>query len=296
VVAPCRSCVLIALFVTYSPPRSGARALVGDRHRPAWTPSCASSAACPADAVEGRRRLSTRYACSTRPDDYPRQQSQATEFIPLAGVDQRDLADAAQLSRLSDETPEGRSIVVLAKGKIRSAPRDGAAQRPFHSHSRPQTRMSGSIVRVSHPQTERRGNKQINNPPSKSPFFFLFHRLCEGENAPPPDLAPIVEKISKSGGTPLDAPRDGASSASSILYKDIVKGGIRDRFAEPASDGHPHVMITGDNPPDSGSQRGRTSPESMIPRASDPEDKAQAHQNEGRAARASSSPCAATEQ
>jgi K+-transporting ATPase ATPase B chain len=157
---------------------------------------------------------------------------QASEFIPLAGVDQRELADAAQLSSLSDETPEGRSIVVLAKEKYGLRGREMA---PLNAQFIPfsaQTRMSG--VDVEGHAIRKGAVDAILNYAGK-------------KTAPPADLSPIVETISKSGGTPLAVAKDGRILGV-IHLKDIVKGGIRERFAELRQMGIRTVMITGDNP------------------------------------------------
>jgi len=157
---------------------------------------------------------------------------QATEFIPLPGVDARELADAAQISSLSDETPEGRSIVVLAKEKygIRSREMAGLNARflPFSA----QTRMSGVDLEG---RSIRKGAVDA----------ILDHTGKRA--APPAELQPIVERISRSGGTPLAVAQDGRILGV-IYLKDIVKGGIRERFAELRQMGIRTVMITGDNP------------------------------------------------
>ncbi|HEV2265271.1 MAG TPA: potassium-transporting ATPase subunit KdpB [Stellaceae bacterium] len=156
---------------------------------------------------------------------------QATEFIPLAGVNDRELADAAQLSSLSDETPEGRSIVLLAKEKYGLRGRDMA---PLHAHFVPfsaQTRMSG--VDLEGGQTIRKGAVDA----------ILKHAGVLAS----PELQATVERIAKSGGTPLAVAR-GDRVLGVIHLKDIIKGGIRDRFAELRQMGIRTVMITGDNP------------------------------------------------
>jgi len=157
---------------------------------------------------------------------------QATEFIPLPGVDARELADAAQISSLSDETPEGRSIVVLAKEKygIRGREMQGLNARfvPFSA----QTRMSGVDLDG---RSIRKGAVDA----------ILDHTGKRA--APPADLQAIVERISRAGGTPLAVAQDGRILGV-IHLKDIVKGGIRERFAELRQMGIRTVMITGDNP------------------------------------------------
>ncbi len=156
---------------------------------------------------------------------------QAAEFIPLAGVDIQELAEAAQLSSLSDETPEGRSIVLLATEKYgRSAAAMGADAQfiPFTA----QTRMSGVDA----------GGHAIRKGAVDAVLAYVDRKA-----APPADLAKIVETIAKSGGTPLAVAKDGRILGV-IYLKDIVKGGIRDRFNELRQMGIRTVMITGDNP------------------------------------------------
>jgi potassium-transporting ATPase ATP-binding subunit len=157
---------------------------------------------------------------------------QATEFLPLAGVDQNELADAAQLSSLSDETPEGRSIVLLAKEKYALRGREMA---PLDAHFIPfsaQTRMSGVDL----------GGHAIRKGAVDAVLAYAGKK-----EAPPADLMPIVERIARAGGTPLAVAKDG-KILGVIHLKDIIKGGIRERFAELRQMGIRTVMITGDNP------------------------------------------------
>jgi K+-transporting ATPase ATPase B chain len=165
---------------------------------------------------------------------------QATEFMPLSGVDPRDLADAAQLASLSDETPEGRSIVVLAKEKYGLRGREMAALHaafvPFTAH----TRMSGVDVDG---RSIRKGAIDA----------VIAHVTAPAANALPVpeavlrELQTIADRISNLGGTPL-AVADGRRLLGVIYLKDIVKGGIRERFSELRRMGIRTVMITGDNP------------------------------------------------
>ncbi|HEX3971314.1 MAG TPA: potassium-transporting ATPase subunit KdpB, partial [Stellaceae bacterium] len=141
---------------------------------------------------------------------------QATEFLPLAGVDSADLADAAQLSSLSDETPEGRSIVVLAKEKYGLRAREMAPLNAVFVPFSAQSRMSG-VDMAGH--SIRKGAVEA----------ILTH--VGGRSVAPPQLQPIVERIARSGGTPLAVAMDGRLLGI-IHLKDIVKGGIRERFAE----------------------------------------------------------------
>ena len=157
---------------------------------------------------------------------------QATEFLPLPGVTDRELADAAQLSSLSDETPEGRSIVVLAKEKYGLRAREMA---PLNAQFIPfsaQTRMSGVDVEG---HSIRKGAVEA------------IIGLVGKRTAPPAQLQPIVERIARAGGTPLAVAQDDRILGV-IHLKDIVKGGIRERFAELRQMGIRTVMITGDNP------------------------------------------------
>ncbi|HYL48809.1 MAG TPA: potassium-transporting ATPase subunit KdpB [Stellaceae bacterium] len=187
---------------------------------------------------------------------------QATEFIPLPGVNDRELADAAQLSSLSDETPEGRSIVLLAKEKYGLRGRDMA---PLHARFVPfsaQTRMSG--VDLEGGQTIRKGAVDA----------VLKHT---GTSASP-QLQAIVERISKSGGTPLAVAR-GDRVLGVIHLKDIIKGGIRDRFAELRQMGIRTVMITGDNPLTAAAIAAESGVDDFLAQAK-PEEKLQLIRNE----------------
>ena len=160
---------------------------------------------------------------------------QATQFLPVSGVSERELADAAQLASLSDETPEGRSIVVLAKEKYNIRGRDMA---PLHARFIPfsaNTRLSGIDVDGA---SIRKGAVDAVVIDSKAKL-----------SAPQVvnELESIANKIAKEGGTPLAVAKDG-KLLGVIHLKDIVKGGIRDRFATLRRMGIRTVMITGDNP------------------------------------------------
>jgi len=159
----------------------------------------------------------------------------ASELIPVRGVSEAELADAAQLASLSDETPEGRSIVVLAKEHYGLRGREvhalGGRFVPFTA----QTRMSG---------VDLNGNR-IRKGASGAVLAFVAEQ--NRRHTPPPDLAPTVERIAKSGGTPLVVAKDDRVLGV-IHLKDVVKGGIRERFAEMRRMGIRTVMITGDNP------------------------------------------------
>jgi K+-transporting ATPase ATPase B chain len=162
---------------------------------------------------------------------------QASEFVPLPGVSERELADAAQLASLSDETPEGRSIVVLAKERYSIRGRDMA---PLGAHFIPftaQTRLSG--IDLEDDQIRKGAVDAVVN----------YVRQANGNpNMPiPRDLERVAETISTQGGTPLAVARHGRVLGV-VHLKDIVKGGIRERFAELRRMGIRTVMITGDNP------------------------------------------------
>ncbi|MBN9588948.1 MAG: potassium-transporting ATPase subunit B [Alphaproteobacteria bacterium 64-11] len=157
---------------------------------------------------------------------------QATEFLPVDGVAERDLADAAQLASLSDETPEGRSIVVLAKEKYGIRGRDMA---PMHAQFIPfsaQTRISGVD---SDGSSIRKGAVDA----------VLAWAGDKGPNADA--ITALADRIARTGGTPLAVAKD-RKLLGVIHLKDIVKGGIRERFAALRKMGIRTVMITGDNP------------------------------------------------
>ncbi len=157
---------------------------------------------------------------------------QAVECIPVSGVTEAELADAAQLSSLADETPEGRSIVVLAKKKYNIRGRDVAAHDARFIAFSPHTRMSG--VDLAH--------RCIRKGAVDSVIEFV---KSQGGTVPP-QLADITDRISRMGGTPL-AVADGDKVLGVIHLKDSIKGGIRERFDQLRTMGIRTVMITGDN-------------------------------------------------
>lgn len=160
---------------------------------------------------------------------------QAVEFIPLGAVKERDLAEAAQLASLADETPEGRSIVVLAKDKYGLKQRTGS-ERPYEMRFIPfsaQTRMSGVDIDG---LSIRKGAAEA----------IIAHIRQQGK-ATPLELKKIVDKIAHGGGTPLVVSRNG-EALGVVHLKDIVKGGIEERFIQMRKMGIKTVMITGDNP------------------------------------------------
>ena len=156
---------------------------------------------------------------------------QATDFIPAPGVSEQELADAAQLSSLADETPEGRSIVVLAKERygIRARELHGAELVPFTA----QTRMSGVEV----------GGRSIRKGAADA-----IRRWVEGHGGEiSSGLGATIDGIASSGGTPLVVAENGRALGV-VHLKDVVKEGISERFAELRAMGIRTVMITGDNP------------------------------------------------
>ena len=171
---------------------------------------------------------------------------QATEFFPITGVTARELADAAQLSSLPDETPEGRSIVVLAKEKYDIRGRDMA---PLDAHFvafSAMTRLSGIDFDGS---SIRKGAVEavlnwVNSPQGNGGGGVA---TVVRNEAAVKELTAKAEEVAKAGGTPLAVAQDG-KLLGVIYLKDIVKGGIRERFSELRRMGIRTVMITGDNP------------------------------------------------
>jgi K+-transporting ATPase ATPase B chain len=171
---------------------------------------------------------------------------QATELKPLRGVSEQELADAAQLASLADETPEGRSIVVLAKEKYGIRGRELAELKANFIPFSAQTRMSGVEVGAS---WVRKGAvdailNYLNGSPAAVGAVQTLPRVSADTAR---EAQAIADVIAKSGGTPLAVAKDG-KLLGIIHLKDIVKGGIRERFAELRRMGIRTVMITGDNP------------------------------------------------
>jgi len=158
---------------------------------------------------------------------------QATSFIPLPGVDETELAEAAQLSSLADETPEGRSIVVLAKEKYGLRGRELAPHEATFVAFTAQTRMSGVDF----------DSREIR----KGAADAIQKYLGSGSNHLNADLTNIVERISREGGTPLVVAED-RLPLGVIQLKDVIKGGMIERFNQMRQMGIRTVMITGDNP------------------------------------------------
>ena len=158
---------------------------------------------------------------------------EAVEFLPVDGVGEAELADAAQLASLSDETPEGRSIVVLAKQKYNLRGREVAARGarfiPFSAY----TRMSGVDLDSRHVR--------------KGAVDAIVKFVREKGGSIPRAFRNAAESIARNGGTPLGV-CDDARILGIVHLKDVVKGGMRDRLAELRSMGIRSVMITGDNP------------------------------------------------
>ena len=174
---------------------------------------------------------------------------QATEFQPLRGVTEQELADAAQLASLADETPEGRSIVVLAKEKYGIRGRDMAELDANFVPFTAQTRMSGvEVGELLDPQGRGRRHPQASStqpPVVTGAAARALQPALSSEAAR--EVTPSPTRSPKSGGTPLAVAKDGRLLGV-IHLKDIVKGGIRERFAELRRMGIRTVMITGDNP------------------------------------------------
>jgi len=183
---------------------------------------------------------------------------QAVDFVPAGGIDVKYLADAAQISSLSDETPEGRSIVILAKERFGIRERNiqelGAHFIPFTA----QTRMSG--VDLADGRQIRKGAVDA------------VEKIISGNGSRlPPGIREAAEKIAKSGGTPLVVAED-YKALGVIHLKDIVKGGIKERFAELRRMGIKTVMITGDNPYTAAAIAAEAGVDDFLPQAT-PEDK-----------------------
>ncbi|MDQ7746681.1 potassium-transporting ATPase subunit KdpB [Hydrogenophaga pseudoflava] len=162
---------------------------------------------------------------------------QASAFIPAPGVKEAELADAAQLASLADETPEGRSIVVLAKQKFNLRERDVAALGATFVHFTAQTRMSG--VDLQGPDGKGRAVRK------GATDSIRRHVEAMGGNFPAA-LQTAVDDVARRGSTPLVV-ADGTRVLGVVELKDIVKGGIKERFAELRRMGIQTVMVTGDN-------------------------------------------------
>ena len=164
---------------------------------------------------------------------------QASEFLPVSGVTEQQLADAAQLSSMADYTPEGRSIAVLAKDKYGLRERhEGELRDAEFVEFSAQTRMSG--IDLADGRQVRKGASSAGR---------QWVRACGG--VPAAELGEMVDAISAAGGTPLvvaESVNGNARALGVIHLKDIIKEGIAERFAEMRKMGIRTVMITGDNP------------------------------------------------
>jgi K+-transporting ATPase ATPase B chain len=182
---------------------------------------------------------------------------QAAEFLPVAGVSERELAEAAQLASLADETPEGRSIVTLAKDRFGLRGRqDGAEGVEFVAFSA-ETRMSGVNF----------NGTVIRKGAADAVEAFVSAR----GGAIPTALADIVERVAQAGGTPLVVARD-ETALGVVHLKDVVKEGMRHRFESLRSMGIRTVMITGDNPLTAQAIAGEAGVDDFLAQAT-PEDK-----------------------
>jgi potassium-transporting ATPase ATP-binding subunit len=159
---------------------------------------------------------------------------QASRFVPAPGVTDQELADAAQLSSLADETPEGRSIVVLAKEKYGLRGRELASHEAHFVAFSAQTRMSGVNL----------NGFEIR----KGATDAIAAYVTQNGGKMPDEVKAVVETISRSGGTPLVVAEKSRGALGVIELKDIVKGGMRERFNQLRAIGIRTVMITGDNP------------------------------------------------
>jgi K+-transporting ATPase ATPase B chain len=182
---------------------------------------------------------------------------QATEFLPVSGVSDAELADAAQLASLADETPEGRSIVVLAKEKYGLRGRDLADRSATFVPFSAQTRMSGVDLDG---RTIRKGAADA---------VARFVRGYGGEM--PQDVRGLVDRIARAGGTPLVVAERGRVYGV-VHLKDIVKGGMTQRFRALRAMGIKTVMITGDNPLTAATIAGEAGVDDFLAEAT-PEDK-----------------------
>ena len=182
---------------------------------------------------------------------------QAVEFIPVGGMAEAELGDAAQLSSLADETPEGRSIVVLAKQQYNIRGREVAEHEAHFIPFTAQTRMSGVDL----------DGRRIRKGATESVVEFVH----EHGGTVPTELMDVTERISRSGGTPLVvADRDRVLGV--VHLKDVVKGGMRERFAQLRAMGIRTVMITGDNPLTAAAIAGEAGTDDFLAQAT-PKDK-----------------------
>ncbi len=199
---------------------------------------------------------------------------QAAAFVPAPGVSPQELADGAQLASLADETPEGRSVVVLAKQQFQLRERDIAALGASFVHFSAQTRMSGVDLpgEGGQPVAVRKGAAEA----------IRKHVESLGGHYPA-QVSTAVDEISRRGGTPLVVAH-GTRVLGAIELKDIVKGGIKERFAELRRMGIKTVMVTGDNRLTAAAIAAEAGVDDFLAEAT-PEDKLRlirSHQAEGR--------------
>ncbi|HEX5217075.1 MAG TPA: potassium-transporting ATPase subunit KdpB [Vicinamibacterales bacterium] len=182
---------------------------------------------------------------------------QATEFVPMSGVSEHNLADAAQLASLADETPEGRSIVVLAKTQHAIRGRELSSKDATFVPFTAQTRMSGI---------------NLNGREIRKGAADAIEKYVAGHGGhAPADLAAVVDRIARAGGTPLVvAERERVLGV--VYLKDIVKGGMKQRFDALRAMGIRTVMITGDNPLTAASIAAEAGVDDFLAQAT-PEDK-----------------------
>ncbi len=166
---------------------------------------------------------------------------QASAFFPAKGVSEKELADAAQLASLADETPEGRSIVVLAKQKFGFRERDVTSLGATFVHFSAQTRMSG----VNLPSSEEIGSEKLRQIRKGAEDAIRSYVIEQGGRFPD-EMQKIVVDVARRGSTPLLVV-EGSQVLGVIELKDIVKGGIKERFIELRQMGIKTIMITGDN-------------------------------------------------
>jgi K+-transporting ATPase ATPase B chain len=163
----------------------------------------------------------------------------ATAFLPAPGVEERTLADAAQLASLADETPEGRSIAIFAKEHYELRGREVAAPQARFVPFSARTRMSG----VDFVGPDGSITRSLRKGAAEAMRFYA----AQNGGLYPAAVAAAVERISRSGGTPIVV-ADGQGVLGVVHLKDVVKGGIRERFAQLRKMGIRTIMITGDNP------------------------------------------------
>jgi potassium-transporting ATPase ATP-binding subunit len=176
---------------------------------------------------------------------------QATAFIPLSGIGAEALADAAQLASLPDETPEGRSIVVLAKEQYGLRGRELSPQQAMFVPFTAQTRMSGIDLVTPHAAVAVAGGRPYSDSDvrqiRKGAAEAIQTWIVAKGGSVSDELTAVVQRVARAGGTPLVV-AEGRRALGVIHLKDIVKGGIRERFAHLRAMGIKTVMITGDNP------------------------------------------------